>query len=40
MVYVIFLGYLVLTLASLYSFLVGGTNPTAAQKDEGLKEYE
>ena len=37
MVYVIFIGYSVLTLASLYLFLVGGGNPTAAQLMEVMK---
>ena len=37
MVYVIFVGFSVLTLASLYLFLVEGKNPTDAQLMEVMK---
>ena len=37
MVYVIFVGYSVITLVSLYLFFVGGKNPTAAQMKQVMK---
>ena len=40
MVYIIFVGYSVLTLVSLYLFLVGGKNPTSAKMMEVMKTVQ